>query len=430
MIIILLQITQINIRNTNKTSTELVSILYQVDQVQENCTGQTEEYFFFLPDCEVVLPGTVYSVAGRLESGSDNEKFAKKRLIVTAFNQVELEMYSAQYWRSSWNRLRSQIEVALLYPLFGLLEEKTAAVAAAVLIGRKQSMSTELEELFKTTGTLHLLAISGYNFSILVATAAGLLSRTSKRIQLGALFLGSIGFAAFVGDQPSVVRACISSLGSITASLALERQYSPRLWLCLSGLGMLVWRPLWVLEPGFQLSFMATASLLWGAQSSGRQTRLILGDLQERGPLPILSSYCTEFLEAIQIGARVFLATAPITLFHFHQLSILGVLVTASVFWLLPIITKHGFMTLILVAVFNPYDFLRPVAAGITVLLLELPIQVFLQILAFFADWQFLSWDSLTISLSQVLVWYICLALVQSLHSYYLIKQQSATLEI
>lgn len=431
VVFILSSILQVFYKNAKVTQNTEVYVLYQLTSKEHNCLATTEQYYFFLPGCEQLLVGSVYSVVGRVIGESDSGIFAKKRLIIASIEQEEIKRYSVEYWRNIWIKRTTYLEQRLVLPIFTLLEENEAGVVLALLLGRKQLITPEVETLFKTTGTQHIVAISGYNFAIIVASLAQLLGKRLERRFRAAALIGAIAvFAGFVGDQPSVIRAALMSSGAVCSSLLVRRQYLPHVWICLAAIVMLLVKPTWLFEPGFQLSFIATASLIWGdLGQSGEFTQRLLGVLSNdstlsRGASQVLS----ETFEAVWVGFWIFLWTAPITLLHFQQISLLGVLATASVAWLLPFISREGFAALLLASALIHVSWLVPVVhAGVQVIL-SIPIQVFLQILETLSQLQLLSWSELTVSGWVVMGWYCLLLIYLSLRRR--IQLQSSTLAL
>ena len=141
------------------------------------------------------------------------------------------------------------------------------AMAAAALLGERRLLPEPLVGWFERTGTIHLLAISGFHVSLLGAivwTAARILTggaRWSRWAALGAM----IGYAVFVGAPISVVRA-LSMAGLALAGPDSGR--GARIW---NGWGwvtalMTISDPRQPLQTGFALSISATAGVLLGAR--------------------------------------------------------------------------------------------------------------------------------------------------------------------
>jgi len=82
-------------------------------------------------------------------------------------------------------------------------------VLRALLLGRTDALSPDLQEDFRSSGTVHVLAVSGLHvgFVVLIAmTVARCLGASPRGAMIAALPV-LVAFAAVVGARPSVVRA-------------------------------------------------------------------------------------------------------------------------------------------------------------------------------------------------------------------------------
>jgi competence protein ComEC len=156
------------------------------------------------------------------------------------------------------DRVRGAIAASLAPGVSG----ERRAVIAAVVLGEDEGLSPELRDRFRASGLYHLLAVSGQNVAYVVAgmlALAWLLGISRWIAELGALAAVG-GYLMAVGWQPSVVRARVAGgLASLAwlAGRARDRWY----FLFVGAAVLLAWNPYSLLEPGFQLSFGAVASI-------------------------------------------------------------------------------------------------------------------------------------------------------------------------
>src|SRR5213594_4965253 len=190
-----------------------------------------------------------------------------------------------------------------------LLKGRTAGATALLLVG------------VAAVGALHVLAVSGFNVVLLAAAVLALcrLARVGRRVSAVAAIVVVVGFAAVVGPEPSVLRAVVMAV-LVLAALLLEREASVTNSLALAALATLAVHPGDLRDPGFQLSFAATAGIVAAPMPRG----VIAG--------------------AIAISAAAQLAILPITLTHFNQLSTIGVVVNLAVVPLAGVATVAGLL--------------------------------------------------------------------------------------
>jgi competence protein ComEC len=151
------------------------------------------------------------------------------------------------------------------YETLGLSNDEYAMLSALTL-GYKDALSDNLAQSFKTTGTAHVLAISGMHIAIVYIIVQALFgfipgySRYNTVKQVASILLLWM-YIFIIGFPPSAVRACIMlSLLSI-AGIRKDR-HLPLNSLLASAFLMLVWNPFLLFDLGFQLSFTAVLSML------------------------------------------------------------------------------------------------------------------------------------------------------------------------
>jgi competence protein ComEC len=144
------------------------------------------------------------------------------------------------------------------------LPEPMSSLAAGILLGVKRGMPSDFYQNLVATGTMHIIAASGYNVSIVAAVIMrAMLMFASRRVAIALGMAGVIAYIVMAGAGASVVRAGI--MGGLTLiSFYWGRPTEAKRLLWISAGAMLLYNPLWLVDVGFQLSFMATAGILYG----------------------------------------------------------------------------------------------------------------------------------------------------------------------
>ena len=211
-------------------------------------------------------------------------------------------------------RLADSIEQAMPYP--------ESALGAALLLGKRESLPTELVERFRGTGAAHLLAISGLHVGVLLAVTLGagawLLGRqrpTYLAVAAAVIWL----YALTAGASPSALRAAVMGTVYLTA-LWLGRPSSVLPALALAAALMTAASPSLVRQVSFQLSFAAVGGIalaltVWDGSlgtrlspSAGWRARLLGWTIS---------------LAAVSAAAT--LATWPLVAANFGEVALLGV---------------------------------------------------------------------------------------------------------
>jgi competence protein ComEC len=197
----------------------------------------------------------------------------------------------------------------------GLAGERRAVLNGLVL-GDDEGLSQDLRDDFRASGLYHLLAVSGSNVAfvaggvLLVAWLAGISRLVAE---LGAL-TAIVAYVLAVGWQPSVVRAGVAGgLASLAwlASRPRDRWY----FLLLGAAVLMAWSPYSLLDPGFQLSFVAVAAIFVAVPKLERTL--------EGYPVP------RGLADVVAVSGACGLATAPILLLQFGSVPTYSILSNA-----------------------------------------------------------------------------------------------------
>lgn len=254
-----------------------------------------------------------------------------------------------------------------------VLPEPHAGLLNGILFGTKATVSKELYNALIQTGTLHIVALSGMNITIIALIINSvLLPFVSRRIASILTILGIILFVWFVGASPSVVRAAI--MGSISLlAITLGRQaWSLLSWVLALGI-MLVIKPSWIGDISFQLSALATIGIiLFGGNTHVPRQINKNSKNKDRGFLEVLKNGGIENFR-LTLAAQVF--TIPLIFFQFHRLSLVSPLSNVLIGWTIQIITILGLLVSIVGLIFLPFA-----------QIVALPTWVFLQYLVMVVD--------------------------------------------
>lgn len=165
-------------------------------------------------------------------------------------------------------RIRVQQQVRQLWP------EPVSSLIQGVLLGLQNDIPQDINDLFRRTGTIHILVVSGMHVMLL----ANLLERMTKRwlilrqrFVLLCFVLGA--FCIITGLAASVIRASLMGLIIPLAQLA-GRPRRAHITLTVVAAVMAAYNPLILLNDlGFQLSFLATIGLIYFQYTVARFTK-------------------------------------------------------------------------------------------------------------------------------------------------------------
>ena len=233
-----------------------------------------------------------------------------------------------------WWRIRQKVIQAQVRALGS---PEGTLVSAMVLGSAAVDLPPQLREDFARVGLAHTLAASGFQVTLLMGCVLWLTQGRSSWIQCGSGFLVLLVLLGLTGPQPSIVRAVI--MGSVgLVGIALKRRTQPLGLLVLAGTILLLLRPLWIWDLGFQLSFLATFGLITTATPISQK-------------IPWLPPRLAELL-AVPIAAMIW--TIPVLLYQFGVLSPFSLLVNPLTTPFVAAISLGGVLSSVGAVCFSP----------------------------------------------------------------------------
>lgn len=137
------------------------------------------------------------------------------------------------------------------------------ALLSGFLLGETKEISPQVYTMFRDTGTVHLLAVSGSNVWLVVGVILGALTllRVPKSVRILLSIICIIIFSYLTHNQPPVVRASIMA-GLILLGTLLYKDVDLINMVSFAGLVILSVSPLFLFDVGFQLSFASVFAIL------------------------------------------------------------------------------------------------------------------------------------------------------------------------
>lgn len=188
------------------------------------------------------------------------EKSGVRFLLNFASIHVEAK---ASWW--SVSAAFARVKHTFLGGLSSALPEPYASLAGGIVIGGKQGLGSELLDAFVLSGLVQIIVLSGYNVMIVAEWVMRGLAHFKLRRGANAA-AGAAALTLFVliaGAGSASIRAALMALIALYAR-ATGRSYAATRALLAVILLMLLWNPLLLaFDPGFDLSVLATAGIIW-----------------------------------------------------------------------------------------------------------------------------------------------------------------------
>jgi competence protein ComEC len=196
-----------------------------------------------------------------------------------------------------------------LFAKYGIKGDEYAVLSALVL-GKTDDVDDEIMASYSSAGAIHVLAVSGLHVGLIYVILAPPLrwafpGKKKKFIKtlLPALLLWF--YAGLTGFSPSVLRAAVTFSFFIVAD-NYGKDKNIYNTICASAFFLLLWNPFFLLEVGFQLSYLAVIAIV---------------ALQPK--IQSLVYFKNKWLEKIwqltSVSLAAQLLTFPLALLYFHQ---------------------------------------------------------------------------------------------------------------
>ena len=218
------------------------------------------------------------------------------------------------------------------------LPRRYSPVAEGLMLGGSLRLDPDVKLAFRRSGTAHVLAASGYNISIVAGLLLALLRPLlGARRALPFVLLAIFVYAGLAGFSSSIVRAALMGAIGVGALWAGRPRDSGRA-LFAAALVMTVLDPGAVFDIGAQLSFVATAGLVWLYPVVSRSLGWMWRPLRE----------------ALGVALTAQAATLPLGLYYFGGLSVWSVPANMVIAPLVPAGMLLSATTLLAALVWSP----------------------------------------------------------------------------
>ncbi len=222
---------------------------------------------------------------------------------------------------------------AFVARLSRFLPEPENGLALGILIGARKNLPEDIQENFVLTGTSHIVAISGYNITVIVTALGYLAWLIGRRAGFWLSLFFIFSFVIIAGGSASVIRAAAMGVLLLFA-INSGRLYAASPALIFSGALMLFFNPkILYWDIGFQLSFVAT-----------------LGLIHFMPLLDALTSNWPKFFGlkgAFLTTLAATFSTLPLILFYFGRLSTISLIANILVLPLVPLAMLFGFLSIL-----------------------------------------------------------------------------------
>lgn len=311
-------------------------------------------------------------------------------LYVSGIQLIQKENFSIKaYFINIQERLASILKEHIC-------DQDAYTIAAAMVLGHKDDLSDNIQDIYRKTGSAHIIAVSGLHIDIISVIILMLLGKNKvaniylKMLQFLLLIILVWSYALLVGSTASVVRASTMFTLGIIARASSHRV---NIWniLSLTALIMLAYNPRYIFDISFQFSFLGIISIVYFFPK-----------------LRYFNLFKTKLIrywfDIILVSIAVQILIAPLSIYYFNYFP-LGFLVSNAVLFVFIYLIICGSFSVIGSSFL--YDSMTSFLANI----LEQIITVLNAFLSFVSKIHFLGIDNIHLTLSDLIIIYGYLSL-------------------
>jgi competence protein ComEC len=293
--------------------------------------------------------GDRLEIVGQLETPPEFEDFSYRGYLARqgVYSQIRLAQVTfvtARQGNPLWQALYD-FKAHALSILARIFPEPHAALLSGILLGVEAGIPTSLKDAFSATGTSHIVAISGFNISILVGVFTAIAYRLfgARRGTVIAI-LGVVAYTVLAGASASVVRAAIMGSLALIAQ-RLGRQTAGLNSLAAAVLLMTLLNPFTLWDVGFQLSAAATLGLILYAEPLQAGFKKLLTRFLALAAVERITGVLGESL-LLTFAAQI--TTLPLMASYFRTVSLVSLIANVVIIPVQPAVMVLGGMALLL----------------------------------------------------------------------------------
>ncbi|MBU1083065.1 competence protein ComEC family protein [Patescibacteria group bacterium] len=316
-----------------KAASELSKFTVRVDEVIESSQPVSGKLLITTRKYPGYQYGNEIEVSGRLKLTDNTTSYAKYLSRFGIYATIDypgikvISEFKASTFLSALyhfkNRCINIIERGIPQP--------AAAFLAGLLFGDSSSMPKSVLEDFNRTGLTHIVALSGFNITLIAGVLLNWLRFLPLRFRFSFAVLGIIAFVLMTGASPSVVRAAVMA-GVLMLSGVVGRSPNVTVALLFAATVMAWFNPkIIIYDIGFQLSFLSTVGILYLS--------------------PMLGSFLSKRFwwvnEYLGTTLSALIMAFPIIAYNFQQVSLIAPIANLLVLPLIPLTMSLGFLALV-----------------------------------------------------------------------------------
>jgi competence protein ComEC len=232
----------------------------------------------------------------------------------------------------------SKIKSALFYIKDKFLEKINLAIQSpenllmgGLILGEKSSFGNDLRQSFINTGTIHIVALSGYNVTIVAEWIMKVFAFLPKHLGIGLGIFAILLFIIMTGGSSTAIRAGVMATLALIAR-ATGRNYDILRAMIIAGVFMILLNPyVLVFDVSFQLSFLATFAVVFFTPKIEKYFTWVTKKFQLR--------------DIVSVTCAAYIFVFPFILYKMGNLSLVALPANVLILPFIPFTMLLGFIT-------------------------------------------------------------------------------------
>lgn len=283
----------------------------------------------------------------------DYINYLRKDGVYYLVNYPEVEVISSGHGSAIKSALFS-VKDAFVNNINSVVKSPESLLLSGLILGERGEFGRELTQDFIDTGTIHIVALSGYNVTIIAEWIIKAFQFLPFLAGIGAGIMAILLFVLMTGAPATAVRAGVMAVLALIAR-ATGRNYAVARALVLAGVIMILINPLVLrYDASFQLSFMATVAVIFLAPRFMKHFKWVTPQWGLR--------------DIFAVTTAAYLFVLPFILYQMGNFSLVALPANVLILPLIPVTMIFGFATGILGLVWHglsePFGFFAQILLG------------------------------------------------------------------
>ena len=261
-------------------------------------------------------------------------------------------------------RIRTEQVIDAIYTGAATTEPSLhAQLLKGILLGKRGDLPTETLDIFRNSGTFHVLAVSGLHVGLVAMFCyfGFRCFRLPQKVLCLLTIAAVLIYACLIGFRPSVFRASLMAILFLFATV-IDRDADLFNLLGFAALVLLLLNPLQLWDVGFQLSFVAVTAIVYFVPKMEKPLRRFWeneDDTASQQPVSTLTKFRNNAVKWLVLSYLVTLAaqigTTPLIAYHFFRTYPLGIVVGPFAVGLVSLIVAVGMVSVCVGFIYLPF---------------------------------------------------------------------------